>query len=173
MSGAPGSSVGKRQGVSMDAAIAAHSAKSRAMFLPSRPQRPPQNHGHTRGGAGGPTAAAAPTVTPTAAPAAATGRSKRVESHEGDRRDGHTEEDHGRRNLIESGLTPAQKLRIRAAFDTFDNDGTGFITAKDLRPVCCCRASFFLRVLLPGAHDVPVNPLPRPLVPITVASVFG
>ena len=35
-------------------------------------------------------------------------------------------------------LTEAQKLRIRAAFDTFDNDSTGFITAKDLRPVCCC-----------------------------------
>lgn len=39
------------------------------------------------------------------------------------------------RSVIARGLTEAQKLRIRAAFDTFDNDGTGFITAKDLRPL--------------------------------------
>lgn len=61
------------------------------------------------------------------------------------------------RSVIARGLTEAQKLRIRAAFDTFDNDGTGFITAKDLRPVRQLCAEHGPRLFADFRHACRVN----------------
>lgn len=50
-------------------------------------------------------------------------------------------------NLLDT-LNETQKKRIRKAFDTYDVDGSGFITAKDLRPVRAVCACVLLLLLL-------------------------